>query len=71
MGVGELEGNLPFNRSGESWIFRDTSGSRVTGTQTVWWSVFMGDRWKRMSGSCYEKTKMSDMLRNLTFTINR
>lgn len=36
MGVGELEGNLPFNRIGESWVFWDTSGSGVTGTQTVW-----------------------------------
>lgn len=68
MGVEELKGNLAFNRIGESWVFWDTS-SGVTGTQTVWWSVFMGDRWKRMLGSCYEKTKLSDMLRNLTFTL--
>lgn len=69
MGGGELEGNLPFIEverelyvSGGTkyrWFWCDW-------TQTVWCNVFMGDRWKRTLGSCYEKT---NRLRNLTFIL--
>ena len=56
-------------RSRESWngISGGTniSGLYVTRTQTVWWNVFIGDRWERMLGSYFEKDR--NMLRNLTF----
>ena len=57
-------------RSRESWHGisggTNVSGLYVTGTHmTIWWNVFVGDRWKRILGSYFEKDR--NMLRNLTF----
>ena len=56
-------------RSRESWngISGGTNISSlyVTRTQTIWWNVFVGDRWERMLGSYFEKDR--SMLRNLIF----